>query len=115
MRFDTHQLDSMKKHRHGAFLDRLERDILTFMASAEPNLSPMQVSKRFDLAIETAEADRIETEQDWTRYCYILCALPLDYRSDPAFAWMLDLLGSNESAQERLDRLSAVLESDSAA
>jgi len=109
MMIDTDQIKAMEDQKNRAFYDDLKTDILAFMIGADPAVPTDTVEERVDAAFKAAEADQMLSEQQITRYSYILAALPLNYREDADYEWMVSVLTGGGSSDAKLDRITAVL------
>ncbi|MCG5239246.1 hypothetical protein [Azospirillum doebereinerae] len=109
IRVSHRQLDALHAERRNAFHDRLRADILAFMGRAAPDTRPEEVTARIAAALGQADGHGMVTEQQITRYAYILAAFPLDHRRREEFAWLGEVLDGPSPADLRLDQVTAAL------
>jgi len=109
IRVSQRQLDALHADRRTAFHDRLRADILAFMADAAPDTPPEEVAARTEAALDRAGGHGMVTEQQITRYAYILAAFPPDHRRREEFAWLGEILDGPGPADARLDQLTGAL------
>ena len=109
MMISDDQFNAMEDQKRRAFYEGLKTDILAFMIGADPSVPTETVEERVDAAFAAADADLMQSEQQITRYSYILAALPLTFREDDTYDWLVGVLKGGGSSDTKLDRITAVL------
>ncbi|CAO3417931.1 hypothetical protein [Azospirillum doebereinerae] len=109
IRVSHRQLDALHAERRNLFHARLRADVLAFMGRAAPETRPEEVTARIEAALGQADGHGMVTEQQITRYAYILAAFPLDHRTREEFAWLTEVLDGPGPADARLDQITAAL------